>query len=310
MALNYGHTFSNGFSIDSYRKFLSKRIARIYPLYLLCTLIAFLLYLAGSMRVDLNANYSAVVLIYNMAMVQVWGFAESFNGPEWSISAEWAAYLCFPILLPPLMFKDRAIVATCAGGCVAVLFAICYIPNTIVQGRVNGSLNLFEPWYGISLLRCLTEFCLGITVYRVSRSRPDVYFPKYVDTVIVCWCVALLSIRNTDFLVAISFPALIYSLVASSGMVVRLLASPPVEFLGRLSYSIYLIHELVLAGVFFLRPEIRSYGVTHWLRVAVGLAVIIVPIVAYFSYRFIELPARRWLQRKLLRQDLPPPVAI
>ena len=302
MAFNYGHTFENGFSWRAYRAFLAKRIARIYPLYVICTAIGFGLYLVGSMRVNLNENYSAVVLVYNIAMVQVWGFAESFNGPEWSISAEWAAYLCFPALLPPLLFKDRAIVATCIGGCVAVLFAICYIPNTIVQGRVNGSLDLFEPWYGISLLRCLTEFSFGIVIYRISMSGSEIYFPKYIDTVIAILCVFLLSIKDTDFLVAIIYPVLIYSLVASSGLVVRILASTPLEFLGRLSYSIYLIHELVLAGVFFLRPEIRSYGVTHWLRAAVGLAVIIVPVVAYLSYRFVELPARRWLQRKLLRQ--------
>ena len=38
---------------------------------------------------------------HQLILTHAWGFGEaaSWNGPAWSISAEWAAYLTFPFLL-------------------------------------------------------------------------------------------------------------------------------------------------------------------------------------------------------------------
>src|ERR1700712_169365 len=43
MTFNYASLFQEGYSFAAFRLFLSRRIARVYPLYLVCTLVAFLL---------------------------------------------------------------------------------------------------------------------------------------------------------------------------------------------------------------------------------------------------------------------------
>jgi len=40
MALNYQHLFADGFSNQNYSAFLYKRLTRIYPLYIVVTILA------------------------------------------------------------------------------------------------------------------------------------------------------------------------------------------------------------------------------------------------------------------------------
>jgi peptidoglycan/LPS O-acetylase OafA/YrhL len=65
----------------------------------------------------------------------------------------------------------------------------------------------------------------------------------------------------------------------------------PVRRLGEISYSVYLLHGLVLSGVFAIDP-VRDFGMQsnghYWLVVAVcGVLVI---FVASLSYLLVERP--------------------
>src|SRR5215469_9584957 len=111
LALNYGARFAHGWRSDTWRDFLLRRVARIYPLYVVL--------FAGSaayMAVGLGQSYALPLLPYptlshpvadgaaNLFMVQSWGVGPSFDGTAWSLSAEWAAYLLFPLLASLALF--------------------------------------------------------------------------------------------------------------------------------------------------------------------------------------------------------------
>jgi peptidoglycan/LPS O-acetylase OafA/YrhL len=67
---------------------------------------------------------------WQLTLLQAWGVTRSpgWNVPSWSISAEWFAYLLFPLLAPGLMWvRERGIallIAAASLAAMALLFAM------------------------------------------------------------------------------------------------------------------------------------------------------------------------------------------
>src|SRR5262249_48688850 len=113
------------------RVFLWHRFVRIYPVHV--AVLAGLMVLLAIGRVagiPLNnpEDWSSADLLWNLTLLHAWGFVDhpSWNVPSWSISAEWFAYLLFPLLAPALMWlSDRStalLAAVAALAATAVLF--------------------------------------------------------------------------------------------------------------------------------------------------------------------------------------------
>jgi peptidoglycan/LPS O-acetylase OafA/YrhL len=78
------------------------------------------------------------------------------------------------------------------------------------------------------------------------------------------------------------------------GHLSRLLAARPLVFLGEASYSLYMVHCIVMAHLFHRRADL---GLDGWHLAAVGIAAAVGVAVA--CYLLVEDPARRWLTRWL-----------
>src|SRR2546423_8216468 len=97
---NYGNL--NVLSAREVRVFYLKRFAKIYPLHLftigLYVLLLGMLLLAH--RGIPPGRFSGESLLMNVLLVQDWAPADmTWNVPSWSISAEFAAYLLFPLVV-------------------------------------------------------------------------------------------------------------------------------------------------------------------------------------------------------------------
>jgi len=97
------HVYLSAFGEGRFRygSFLWNRLARVYPLHL-ATLAGMIVLgvAAGLAGIGIDAGILRWdALPANLLMVQAWGFAPAaaFNHPSWSISAEWFAYLTFPV---------------------------------------------------------------------------------------------------------------------------------------------------------------------------------------------------------------------
>ena len=101
LAHNYADHFSN-LQIRSVLIFLGRRLVRIYPVHLMTLLSVLVMVLvAGHLDYQLAANgYTLQTFVENLFLVHYWlpSFTLSWNFPSWSISAEWFAYLLFPLI--------------------------------------------------------------------------------------------------------------------------------------------------------------------------------------------------------------------
>src|SRR6476660_10485134 len=100
---NYLDRMGESFSIRSTLHFLWLRLARVWPVYLVTLHLAlawiiFTLYV-GHLPSPVADQLSAVSYARQVLLVQMWFQpffdGSSWDGPAWSISAEWLAYLLF-----------------------------------------------------------------------------------------------------------------------------------------------------------------------------------------------------------------------
>ena len=106
------------------------------------------------------------------------------------------------------------------------------------------------------------------------------------------------------------FVLLVMGLSQADGPFARLLRTRPVLYLGRISYSVYIVHSLVLAVYARIIGRIPGGGaVVEFAIVAMYAAFVI--LASHLLYTLVEDPARRWLRGPLVGRlaRTPSPVA-
>jgi peptidoglycan/LPS O-acetylase OafA/YrhL len=301
MALTYSRMFEPGWTSSAFTKFMGRRFARIYPLYFVTTVCAFLLISAGLL--EESGPHIATLkssLMLNLAMIQSWGFAESLNVPAWSISAELAAYLVFPVLAALALFRRPVLAWLLGASSIAVIAVLCMIPTSVGhQSSAIALLDFHDPRLALPLLRCLPEFCLGLLAFRIAglplgRKLSEA---RWIAPTVSVALVALMAMPRADFAIVMMFPLLILSLVSEQSVPARILGSTAIEFLGQLSYSIYLVHALMWGMITPVHEYVARRGLHHGQSYAVVAATLLTFVCCYFAYRFIEVPGRRWLRQ-------------
>lgn len=275
-----------------YRGFLWARIARVYPLHLFTLLGVMALGLAATaagMAIDAGL-LSWKTLLPNLLMVHAWGFADEagWNHPSWSISAEWFAYLSFPLFAAAAWaLRNRPWLAV-AGA--AALLAVLYVGFERIAGY-----RLTEATFKWGALRIVPCFAYGCALYLVHRSGP---LPRagllaVLAAVAMVLGAALLSWDGT--------------VVLAGGLLILALGSFPVErpgvlgssaavYLGEISYAVYMLcapWQILAVNVVsrLIGAEDKRLPLLLWLGIILGLIV-----AAAVVHRLIERPARRVLR--------------
>lgn len=298
MALNYRHLFESGWTRAAYGTFLARRIARIYPLYIVATVVGFVLVVAGGLPF-IPTMPRAPALIFNLLMVQSWGLTPSFDSPAWSISAEWAAYLLFPALLIPSIFRKPAVALLCTGLAASLLAALCALPAALFPDTlVRDPLNMSGHAMGLPVLRCVPEFTLGILAFRFASTSLGrrLVSSVWIAPALVLSALFVLTIPGCDLAFVLLLPVLVVSLASEAHLPGRILASAPLEFLGLLSFSIYLTHKLLFGLLTWMYEHAHTAGIPHARTLSAGVCLILTFAISYAAFSLIEVPGRRWLR--------------
>jgi peptidoglycan/LPS O-acetylase OafA/YrhL len=287
MAMTYAGLFEKGFCFKSFKQFLLLRLARIYPLFALMTVLTAIL-IATVLSKTYSFNNLGTALLFNFTLTHVWGFANSVVPPSWSISTEWAAYLLFPIgvfigLRLPRRWSLLGLFVS-----FVVLGVIAYGPTWIAQSEIrhrHGPLDIASSYAIGTTLRCLASFYIGLVAYRFR----DV-IPARGAGVFFVLIIALLCVKGTDLLLIPAFALLIMSLSTDEGWLARLLQNRVFYWLGVISYALYLIHDLVLRIVF---KAIPAAGFHYPMLTALVASILISLALATLSHYGYERPSRK-----------------
>jgi peptidoglycan/LPS O-acetylase OafA/YrhL len=292
------HVYMQAFGEGRFRyaDFLWARLARVYPVHL-ATLIGLGLLVGAAAVVGLNVGNHVLAwssLPAQLTLTQAWGLglAGGWNHPSWSISAEWFAYLTFPIFA--LVFwplKSRPWVA--AGLAVALVIGLN------VGFPVLAGFSLTHATIAWGALRIVPCFALGCATWLLWRT--DLVHSRRVavggvigSLVAIAGCAVA---GAPDWLSVGLFSALILSLgsLASTGS--KLLTAPLWVYLGEVSFAIYMVcipwQLLFEHGV---RRALHLNGDTLPAPLWALLFIGIVPA-AMIVHHLVERPAREAMRR-------------
>jgi peptidoglycan/LPS O-acetylase OafA/YrhL len=262
LAHNYLHRLGGSPSLRGSLGFLWLRLARVWPLYLVAVLGGgLLLWLRlvwwGSHP---HAPLTWVRLVEQVLMVQQWTAGHvpdtSWTGPAWSISAEWLAYLCFPVLAVAVVRLHRRSGRPALWVAAAAVLAPILVWTTVAHTQAASYM-----W----LARLASEFTCGMLLSAALRSdaarfrRGAAWLAPAAVVATLGWLylAALVDRPWLGPLVVGLFPVLVVGLTAGDGVVQRWLGSRPMVLGGGLSFALYLVHVPLLK----LFRDAREHGV-------------------------------------------------
>lgn len=276
-----------------YVDFLWARLARIYPLHVVTTLIAIVILTAGY-KIGAIADDPVYLqfVVKTLAMVHAWGTVDHFglNAPSWSISAEWAAYLAFPAFLAvTVAARSRPIAFTVAA------FATLVAADALSRATMGKSVTDLSFDFGV--LRIAPEFLLGCALYTLARRFVlPARTATAAMTAAILATLAMMHLRAPELAIVAAMGAIIFfaALRARADSAPRALAHPALVYLGEISYAIYLVHRLVeyaLVDVVGPLTGIEPNGAVAMLT----SAIISITLAAALHHAF-ERPARSWMR--------------
>jgi peptidoglycan/LPS O-acetylase OafA/YrhL len=162
------------------------------------------------------------------------------------------------------------------------------------------------------LLRCLAGFCVGVAVSTIPET-PLAKIPTAIYNtaigILTTIAIAVLSLLNGvfDIVIVPIFGLLVLLLQTDSGLPARILKTTPIAFLGQISYSIYMVHWLLLllatTGLKYV-TKTPLYDGMYKANLLLGdlgviLMLMLIVLVASITYRNIEAPWRSFGRRSL-----------
>ena len=220
----------------------------------------------------------------------------TWNFPSWSISAEVWAYAVFALVaLRTAGFSGRRVIAAAA-----IAVAAWLILFVDVTGRGMLSTDVF------GIVRCLLGFFSGVVAEWLHRrgtfsalADGKAEIPTALAAVVLLWVAA--SYPAAHYAGPLVFFALVFAHASDRGPLSRLMATMPMQWLGRLSYSIYLTHLFLVA---YIVPRL-SLTVSQFLPDTIALREVAVAAIyvawvlalSAVTWRFIELPGQRLAAR-------------
>jgi peptidoglycan/LPS O-acetylase OafA/YrhL len=295
--------------------FYRERFARIYPAYffsLIFTALPFFYVNIALKNMDIpffawTKYHVGLCAILVPTLTQSWVplAALAWNPPAWSLSVEAFFYVLFPFVLPRILrWSDRrlwTVMTSCWVVALTLSGAYVLLSPDGVRHVTDDSLNLF--WLSalkFNPLVRLPEFILGsccsVLFLRGKFNQP--WSRLLLPAGLIAFAAVVLASPYIPYplmhnaIMPPAFAAIIVGLGLRPAYM-RWLENRFLVLLGNASYSLYLLHSIVL-GIYFA-PKGTPI---HYSRIGFTIGLILPIVIAILVYKLIEEPLRRKLRPK------------
>ncbi len=257
------YRYYNNFHLtaDWFKQYLKNRVARIYPMYFLLTVGAFVYYfITKDESITHGCEHPIALMLMNITFVRgfFYQFWDTGIAQGWSLTVEECFYFSAPIIF-----------------FIAKKYNKFYIQPLLITvfGVMMYSVFSHVDWHGffgnftfIMLFtffgRCF-EFFVGIQLARYvikkGFQRTNIVSFTYAGFILIFLCVLVMAFQpipkgwiagvespagiiTNNYFLCIAVALFFYGLLTETTVLKRILANPFVELLGKSSYIFYLIH--------------------------------------------------------------------
>jgi peptidoglycan/LPS O-acetylase OafA/YrhL len=309
---NYLDRMGRSWSTRDTLRFLWLRLARVWPVYLVtmhlaAAFVIFTLYVGRfPLPPPVIESMNAMSWLKQILLVQLWFQpyfdGSSWNGPAWSISAEWLAYLLFGGLIL-IIFRIAA--ATRARGLIWLALAAALAPTLLLL--THGV--FYTPWSWLP--RIIMQFTAGALACAAVRKlvltdgarRSAGIAALLLGAAIVGGLYLLDAYPPGDMLDAgglidVFFLPFVVTLAIGAGTLPALLSTRIMVYLGHISFGVYMVHEIVHMVWNWATLQFGILLTPSWSAKLVVLGLILFAgVMAAAMYHGVEEPARRWMRR-------------
>ena len=313
--------YESGIALNKqwFGRYLLSRVARVYPMFFLTTLLAFLFIELNPARYEVYpfgmasrtmAEQVAVVLL-NVTMLK--GFFEEYIytgvSQSWSLTVEECFYVSVPFFMLLVRRSRWALLVLPA----ILLLAMVGLVITIGKSGFHGLFTNLEFALNFTFLGRCVEFFVGMAlalfVLRQQKRNAEVagtrrgWFTLAGSLAVIGCLVAMAALaakENVGFakdafagiafnnvLLPFAVAVLFYGLIAERTWVSKVLSTSFFDLLGKSSYVFYLIHVgviSVLIKVYIIHNSIIQF--------------VLLNVLAVLLYKFVESPLHSWFKPK------------
>lgn len=258
------------------KKFYVRRILRIWPLYFLFFAVCIAVIYFNNIPADFS--YTSFYFLLSANVPFVMGAALPFLSHYWSLGTEEQFYLFFPALARR---SNLLLIAACLMVGLFIIKVGCWY---------------IEKKYGYSLPYSIANYfrfhimLIGVIGAILFYKKQVPIFIYHWATQVICWLLLASVVFNQFHFVSLidteimAFVTLILILGQVTGKGLINMENKPMNFIGKISYGVYVIHPLVIY-FFVSENKVLSYSLVIFFTLAI----------AKLSYEFYE---KRFLRMK------------
>ena len=284
--------------ITNSTQFVINRISRLYPAYWATVTITFLLMVVYSLYKS-EVFFSENLLNYfgNMTMCQFYFNIPNLDGPYWTMIIELLFYIIMLVLFHYKILKYLNLFG----------IATIIIEFILLNPFWNHTVLVNQILYWIPIMPFIPLFFAGTVFYKVFISNN---YNLYKNYFLLFFCmisqiclfeyigVANKYITSLEYSIMIIIYFILFILFVNHKL--NFIVSKPTLFLGKISFSLYLIHQYVSNG-FIIPILINKFNFNFWIASLFIAFPIVVGLASFITF-YIEIPVGKFMKEKLTKK--------
>ena len=262
--------------------FVISRFSRLYPTYWLC--LALTLFVITVFPVPTVGQLSVGSILVNLTMVQGYLKVPHLDQVYWSLGIELVFYFWMAVI-----FAVKNKINLICFAWLLLAFAVNFIQGKLIKILISLFVLKFTPFFVMGIMfyqikfrqqtaftHCLLLFATALVFYNgyLDGIANPQYSLSYMQFVLISVAISIFY-----YISYVPFP---------------LLANPVLRFVGRISYPLYLLHNVIGYAIIYRIKSICDIEIVY----ATGTAFITISL-AYLVHEFWEEKSNRYVKTKL-----------